>query len=60
VDDPTLGDVQPYYGITFREIGPPLVQTASRAMTPIESQRDTHDSIEPTGGFADREIPPAR
>jgi len=28
-------------------------------MTPIESQRDTHDPIGPTGGFADREIPPA-
>ena len=54
--DPTLDEVQPYYGIYLREVGAPLVKTASRAMTPIESQRDTHNPIEPTGGFADREI----
>jgi hypothetical protein len=59
MSDPTLDDVQPYYGINLREIGPPLVKTASRSMTPIESQWDTHDPIGPTGGFADREIPPA-
>jgi hypothetical protein len=59
VGDPTLDDVQPYYGIYLREVGAPLVKTASRAMTPIESQRDTHNPIEPTGGFADREIPSA-
>jgi hypothetical protein len=59
VGDPTLEDVQTYNGITLREIGPPLVKTASRAMTPIESQRNTHDPIKPTGRFADREIPPA-
>jgi len=42
----------------LREVGPPLVKTASRAMTLIEGQRDTHNPIEPTGGFTDREIPP--
>jgi hypothetical protein len=52
--------VQPYYGIIYlREIGAPLVKTASRIVTPIESQRDKHNPIKPTGGFADREIPPA-
>jgi hypothetical protein len=59
IGDPTLDDVQPYYGIYLREAGAPLVKTASRAMTPIESQRDTHNPIEPTGRFADRKIPPA-
>ena len=57
--DPTLDDVQPYYGIYLREVGAPLVKTASRSMTSIESQRDTHNPIERTGGFAEREIPPA-
>jgi hypothetical protein len=51
--------VQPFYGIYLREVGAPLVKTVSRVVTPIESQRDRHNPIEPTGGFADREIPPA-
>jgi len=59
VGDPTLDDVQPYYAIYLREVGAPLVKTASRIVTPIESQRDKHNPIKPTGGFADREIPPA-
>jgi hypothetical protein len=59
VGDPTLDDVQPYYGIYLREVGAPLVKTASRVVTPIERQRDRHNPIKPTGWFADREIPPA-
>ena len=54
--DPTLDEVQPYYGIYLRKVGALLVKTASRAMTPIESQRERHNPAESTGGFADREI----
>jgi hypothetical protein len=57
VVDPTLDDVQPHYAIYSREVGAPLVKTASRVVTPIESQRDRHNPIKLTGGFADREIP---
>jgi hypothetical protein len=59
VGDPTLDDVQPYYGIYLREVGAPLVKTSSRGVTPIESQRDRHNPAKSTGGFADREIPSA-
>src|SRR5215472_2347699 len=31
----------------------------SRVVMSIESQRDRHNPVKPTGGFADREIPPA-
>ena len=55
--DPTLDDVQPYYGIYLREVGAPLVKTASRVVMSIESQRDRHNPVKPIGGFADREIP---
>ena len=56
--DPTLDDVQPYYGIYLRKVGAPLVGTVSRVVLSIESQRDRHNPVKPTGGFADREIPP--